>query len=157
MNGLVGTAQLTSTLFSPVWTLSRQGEVLCTGRRSDLRHPHTVRFSDGRTWTIERRSFDLVQVVENNTVLASATRLDVRGAWEISSQTFAFELRPRSFLRHRWDLIVGGQPIATLRGGLLTFNRMAVDATLPVPLEGLWLAWTVAVHTWRAVGGPDDQ
>lgn len=153
---VVGTAELSSPTFSSEWTLFREDELVCRGHRSDLRHPHVVEFDDGRQWRIERRNFDTIELTQDGVVLATATRTDPRGRWQIAGRTFSFDLRPESILRRRWLLIVGGQTVAVLRGGLLSFNRIAIDAALPVPLEGLWLAWAAIVHAWRAVGGPEE-
>lgn len=157
MTSVVGRAELTSQPLSTAWTLFREGQLVCVGRRADLRHPHRIEFQDGRVWEIERLTFDTLALVEDGTQLAVATRTDPRGRWQIAGKTFSFDLKPDSIIRHRWSLIVGGQPVATLRGGLLTFNRIAIDTSLPVPLEGLWLAWAVMVHAWRAVGGPEES
>lgn len=155
MTSVLGHAELTSSPLSTVWTLHGDDELICIGRRSDLRRPHRIEFEDGRVWELERSSFDTISLVEDGVQLAVATRTDPRGRWQIAGPTFSFDLQPQSVLRHRWLLIVGGQTIATLRGGLLSFNTISVDTALPLPLEGLWLAWAAMVHPWRAVGGPE--
>lgn len=108
-------------------------------------------------WEIRRLSFDRLSLVEDGVLLAAATRTSPLGRWQIAGRTFSFDLKPDSIIRHRWLLIVGGQTVATLRGGALTFNHISIDTSLPVPLEGLWLAWAVMVHAWRAVGGPEES
>ncbi len=155
MTAVLGRAELTSQPLSTVWTLSRDDQLVCVGRRRDLRHPHRIEFQDGRIWEIERLTFDSIALIADGVQLAVATRTDPRGRWQIAGPTFSFDLHPQSVMRHRWTLSVGGQPVATIRGGLMSFNRMSIDTTLPVPLEALWLAWAAMVHAWRAAGGPE--
>lgn len=156
MTAVLGRAELNSQPLSTIWTLSREGELVCVGKRGDLRHPHRIEFQDGRVWEIRRLTFDSIAIVEDGVQLAVASRTGPRGRWQIAGRTFSFDLEPQSVLRHRWLLEVGGQTVATIRGGVLSFNRIAVHTSLPVPLEGLWLAWAAVVHAWRAVGAPEE-
>jgi hypothetical protein len=86
--------------------------------------------------------------------LARITRTSWFGRhWEISSKRWAYDLesdpRPR-----RWQITVGGTSVAQISGSLVSYNRVAVEAPLGVPILVIALAWHVIARPWEAAAAP---
>ena len=86
--------------------------------------------------------------------LARITRTSWFGRrWEVSSKKWAYELvsdpRPR-----RWQITVGGTPVAQITGSLVSYNRVDIEAPLGVPVLVVALAWHVIARPWEAAAAP---
>ncbi len=146
-----GTAEFRSPLFSDVWTLQRGNALLATARRYPRQHLSRVALPDGTLWVLQPERWGVVQAVEDEVPFARATRTNWSGRrWEVGGVGFAYELRTRSFFLRRWSLELGNEPVVHLRGRLLSYNRLRVDAALPVPLVAVLLSWHVIARSWEA-------
>lgn len=86
--------------------------------------------------------------------LARITRTSWFGRrWEVTSKRWAYELvsdpRPR-----RWQIALGGTPVAQITGSLVSYNRVDIDAPMGVPLLVVALAWHVIARPWEAAAAP---
>lgn len=106
---------------------------------------------DGRQWLIRPAGWGAVELVEGDLLLARAERRTWLGrVWDLTGESFGYELRARSMALRRWSIELGGGTIATLTGGLASFNRLKVEAGIPIPLETVMLSWHVIVRAWEA-------
>lgn len=73
--------------------------------------------------------------------------------WDLVSQHWNFELashpRPRA-----WAIEIGGAPAAEIRGSLVSYNAVDVNAMIGVPLAAVLLSWHVIARPWEAVAEP---
>lgn len=148
---VAGNAEMRSPPFSRVWRLRQNGTVLAIARRSVRARASTVDLPDGTNWVVAPAGWGVVQVLEDDVPIVTATRVNPMGRfWDLTSSNFNYELRARSMARRRWIIGQGGAPIAELRGGILSFNRLAIRADLPVPVEAIMAAWHLIVRAWEA-------
>ncbi len=153
---LSGPATLVSPWFSNKWELrSGTGEAIALLERLGRIHVSTVALADGSRWVIEPAGTSTVRLIDApGHELARIERRSWWGRrWEVGGGRFGCELvsspRPRS-----WRFEIGGSAIAELSGSLLSYNRVAVNAMLALPLPALLLAWHVVARPWEAAAAP---
>lgn len=153
---LTGSAELTSSFFSNRWMLTTANDdVIARLDRLGKLHVSTVTLKDGSRWVAEPAGTSTVRLVDApDHELATITRTSWWGRrWEIAGASFGCELvsdaRPR-----RWRFEIGGSTIAELTGSLVSYNRIAVDAPLALPLPAVMLAWHVVARPWEAAAAP---
>ncbi len=140
-----------SPLFSRTWELGQNDRLIASAHRSVWRRTSEISLPDGRQWLIKPAGWGVVELVEGEVPLARAERRNWLGRiWDLTGESFGYELRARSMTLRRWSIELGGGAIATLVGGVASFNRLRVDAGLPVPLEAVMLSWHVIVRAWEA-------
>jgi hypothetical protein len=55
--------------------------------------------------------------------------------------------------RH-WTIRVGNEPVGRLFGGLLSYNRLTVEADVGIQVLALVMAWHVLARPWEAAAAP---
>ena len=151
---ITGSAQLESSLFSNLWELHDSNGVIATVRRFGKMHVSTARLADGTEWLIEPAGWGTVRVMDDDYEVAKITRLSMWGRrWNIEGFGFAYQLvsdpRPRS-----WHLEIGSNPLAQFRGGLFSYNSLAIETGLSVPVAAILLVWHVVARPWEAAAAP---
>lgn len=150
-----GQGQLRSPLGSSRWRLFANDDEIAQLRRLGRLHISRIQLPSGEEATLTPDDRSAVVALDGNgNELARITRTSWFGRrWEITSQKWAYELvsdpRPR-----RWHITVGGTPVAQITGSLVSYNRVAVDAPLGVPLLVIALAWHVIARPWEAAAAP---
>ncbi len=153
---VTGAAELRSSLGSNQWELRQGDQVLATLRRLPRQHISLVELADGTQWRIQPEQWGIVVAIEDGEPFARIVRRSWWGRrWTVESQSFSLELvsRPRP---RRWDIVIGGEPLAELSGSAVSYNRMKVDAIIGVPLVAVVLAWQVVVRPWEAAARPTE-
>jgi len=146
-----GSGEMRSTLFSRAWELRKEGALLAVGRRHVWRRTSEIELNDGRHWLISPNGWGIVDLTERDEVLARGERLNWIGrAWDLTGESFGYELRAQSMAQRKWSIQLGGGPVARLEGGVASFNRVRIEANLPVPLEAVMLSWHIIVRAWEA-------
>ena len=146
-----GSGEMRSAFLSRDWELRKEGGLIAVGRRQVWRRTSEVELSDGRQWLISPAGWGTVELTERDDVLARGQRLNWVGrAWDLTGESFAYELRAQSMALRRWAIELGGGPVAHLNGGVASFNRLRIEANLPVPLEAVMLSWHIIVRAWEA-------
>ena len=146
-----GSGEMRSTFFSRSWELRKDGGLIAVGRRYVWRRTSEVELNDGRHWLISPGGWGTVDLTERDETLARGERLNWLGrSWELTGESFGYELRARSMALRRWSIELGGAPVAHLDGGVASFNRLRIEAGLPVPLEAVMLSWHIIVRAWEA-------
>ena len=151
---ILGHAELRSLPMSSEWTLMVDDSEVAKMRRFPRRRLTSVQLADGAVWSVMPESWGVIKAFEGDAEIAHITRRSWWGRrWEIESTGFAVDLvsRPRP---RRWDMTVGGQPIAEIAGSLLSYNRVDVDAKLSVPVSAVVLAWQVIARPWEQAAHP---
>ena len=151
---VTGDAELRSSFGSNRWEL-RQGEsVLATLRRLPRQRMSLVELADGTQWRIQPEGWGVVVAVEGDVPFARIVRRSWWGrSWTVESQAFAIDLVSKPKPR-RWDLTIGGAPLAELSGSAVSYNRLRIRASIGVPLVAIVLAWQVVVRPWEAAARP---
>lgn len=137
------------------WRLLHNGSQIATLQRYGRRHVSRLMIPGEDEIVIAPYRHSMVHAVDPTGVelgrIARASWLGRR--WEVTSKTWAYELvshpRPR-----RWQITVGGTPVAEIQGSLLSYNRVAIRAQLGVPLLVVALAWHVIARPWEAAAAP---
>jgi hypothetical protein len=146
-----GSGEMRSTFFSRNWELRKEGGLIAVARRQVWRRTSEVELNDGRRWLISPAGWGEVQLTERDEVLARGERLTWLGRqWELTGESFGYELRATSMALRKWSIELGGGPVARLDGGVASFNRVRIEANLPVPLEAVMLSWHIVVRAWEA-------
>jgi len=150
-----GEARLTSPWFSNNWRLMSTGVEVARLRRFPRRHVSLVRLLDGTEWLIQPDGFSVVKAVDANGLeVGRITRRSWWGRhWEVTGAGFAYELTSHPMPR-RWHIAVGGSPIAEIKGSLISYNTVTIDAPLTVPTVAAVLAWHVIARPWEAAAAP---
>jgi hypothetical protein len=139
---------------SPEWTLRIGEEDIAKMRRFPRQRLSSVRLADGAVWSLVPSGWGVVRALEGEEEIGRIARRSWWGRrWEISTTGFAVDLVSRARPR-RWDMTVGGQPIAEIAGSLISYNRIDVDATLNVPVVAVILAWQVIARPWEQAAHP---
>lgn len=150
-----GRAELVSLPMSNRWRLVANGADVAHLRRFARLHISRMGLPDGTEVVLAPAGHSVVHAVAGDgTELARITRLSWFGRrWEVTSKTWAYELvshpRPR-----RWYVAIGGTPVADIRGSVLSYNKVLVDAQLGIPILVLALAWHVVARPWEAAAAP---
>jgi hypothetical protein len=148
---LRGAATIRSPLFSRTWTVSQGDTMMATAHRAVWRRTSKVVLPDGTSWKIAPAGWGRLEVTSGGDVLAVAERSTWLGRqWSIDSPRFAYMLTARSMFLRRWTIDLGDHPVATLRGGAFSFNRIDVDAGTGIPLEVVMVSWHLIVRAWEA-------
>ena len=146
-----GSGEMRSAFLSRDWELRKDGGLIAVGRRQVWRRTSEVELTDGRQWLISPAGWGTVELTERDDVLARGQRLNWVGrAWDLSGESFAYELRAQSMALRKWTIELGGGPVAHLHGGIASFNRLRIETNLPVPLEAIMLSWHIIVRAWEA-------
>lgn len=146
-----GPIRARSPFLSRVWVFSGPDGNLATVRRSVKDRSSDISLPDGTEWRIEPGGWGRLILKEGEMTIGEATRESLSGrSWQVSGQTYGYELGVDSMIRRRWSLGPSGSPIATLHGGTVSFNTMRIETGLPVPLEALMLSWHPIVRAWEA-------
>lgn len=146
-----GRGEMRSAFLSRDWELRKDGGLIAVARRQVWRRTSEVELSDGRHWLISPAGWGTVELTERDDVLARGQRLTWIGrAWDLSGESFAYELRAQSMALRKWTIELGGGPVAHLHGGIASFNRVRIETNLPVPLEAIMLSWHIIVRAWEA-------
>jgi len=146
-----GTGDMRSTLFSRAWELRKDGALIAVASRRVWRRTSEIELSDGRQWLISPSGWGIVELTARDEVLAKAERANWLGrAWDLTGESFGYDLRAQSMALRKWTIELGGGPVARLDGGVASFNRLRIEANLPVPLEAVMLSWHIIVRAWEA-------
>ncbi len=146
-----GIGEMRSTVFSRTWELRKDGALIAVVHRNVWRRTSEVELNDGRRWLISPDGWGVVALTERDEVLARAERQNWLGrAWDLTGDSFGYELRPRSMTFRKWSIELGGDEVARLDGGVASFNQIGIEADLPVPLEAVMLSWHIIVRAWEA-------
>ena len=152
---ILGHAQMTSPWLSSQWTLRSDAGELARVQRLGRIYASRVRLLDGREWLIEPCGAGEVHVLDED--LNEGARITRRSwlgrRWDITALSFMYELVSDPIPR-RWEIGVGGAPIAELRGSPFSYNRIAINAQLNLPIEAVLLAWHVVARPWEAAAAP---
>ena len=148
----MGEAELTSGLFSNEWQLVQGGEVLAKAIRRPRNGYTRVTRADGSRWMLQPDGWGIVRAVEDDVPFARATRESFWGnRWEISGVGFTNLLQHDGRVPRRWQLAVGQEPAAWLRGSPVNYNRVRIDAPISLPMSAALLSWHVIARPWEAV------
>lgn len=150
-----GEAHLNSPWFSNHWRLTNQGMELARLRRFPRLHVTAVRLEDGTEWTLEPDGFAVVKAVDaEGTEVGRVTRRSWWGRrWDLTGPGFSYELVSHPIPR-RWIVEVGGSPFAEIKGSLVSYNTVTIDAPLSLPTTAAVLAWHVIARPWEAAAAP---
>jgi len=155
MSLIRGEATLTSPWFSNHWRLMNQGTELARLRRFPRLHISAAQLADGTEWIIEPDGFAAVRAIDTfGQEVARITRRSWWGRrWDITGSGFAYQLISHPVPR-RWIVAVGGSPFAELKGSLVSYNTVTIDAPLTIPTVAAILAWHVVARPWEQAAAP---
>lgn len=149
---VLGESELRSGLFSNQWQLVQNGEVLAKAIRRPRNCYTRVTLSDGTHWTLQPDGWGVVRAIEDDVPFARATRDSFWGnRWEVSGLGFSYLLQHNSHIPRRWELAVGREPAAWLRGSTVNYNRVRINAPVSIPMSAALLSWHVIARPWEAV------
>lgn len=152
---LVGDFELTSPWFSNQWQLVQHGNQLAQIERLGRVYVSVVTLPDGSRWALAPHGQGVVRVVDTNgDEFARVTRRSWAGRrWDLTSMIYHYELvsdrRPRA-----WTISIGGSPVATFRGSLVSYNNVRGSSMVAVPMSTVLLAWHVIARPWEAAAEP---
>lgn len=150
-----GNVQLVSPWFSNRWRLMRGGDEVCRLERLGRIYTSIVTFPDGTKWMLDPHGNGVVRAIDREgKEFARVVRRSWLGRrWDLLSQGWNYELashpRPRS-----WAIEIGGAPAAEIRGSLVSYNRVNVNAMIGVPVAAVLLGWHVIARPWEAIAEP---
>lgn len=150
-----GTADLASPFMSNRWQILVESEAVAELERSGRLHISRITVPSGDTAVLTPHGQGVVVALdEQGNELARITRRSWLGRrWEIESKKWAYDLvshpRPR-----RWQVTVGGTPVAQISGSVLSYNNVGVEAPLGIPILVLALSWHVIARPWEAAAAP---
>jgi hypothetical protein len=150
-----GKVQLRSPWFSNRWVLMRDGVEICHLQRLGRVYSSVVSLPGGSRWVFDPHGNGVVRALDaDGNEFARVVRRSWMGRrWDLVSQAWNYELvsrpRPRS-----WGIEIGGSPLAEIRGSLVSYNRVDVNAMIGVPLAAVLLGWHVIARPWEAVAEP---
>ena len=151
MNQPIGTVTIASPWLSRVWRFSDRTGLIAQATRNVANRTSQIELADGRQWTLVPDGWGTIRLVERGQIIGTAEREDFLGRrWELRSDRFSYQLESESMIRRRWSIGPIGSPFAELRGGLISFNKMVLDAGLPIPFEAVALSWQAIVRPWEA-------
>lgn len=150
-----GAAELASPFMSNRWQLFSKDAAVAELQRSGRLHISRIAVPSGDTAVLTPHGQGIVVALdETGNELARITRRSWLGRrWEIESKKWAYDLesdpRPR-----RWQVTVGGTPVAQISGSMVSYNNVKVDAPLGIPILVLALGWHVIARPWEAAAAP---
>lgn len=150
-----GEAHLDSPWFSNDWRLISQGMELARLRRFPRLHVSAARLADGTEWTLEPDGFAVVKALDaSGAEVGRVTRRSWWGRrWDLTGPGFSYELVSHPVPR-RWRIEVGGSEFAQIRGSVISYNTVEIDAPLSLPTVAAILAWHVIARPWEAAAAP---
>ena len=150
-----GKVQLRSPWLSSEWRLLNDGNEICRIQRLGKVYTSIVTFPSGTRWILDPYGSGVVRALSaDGDEFARVVRRSWLGRrWDLLSPHWNFELvshpRPRS-----WAIEIGGATAAEIRGSLVSYNTVDVNAMIGVPLAGVLLGWHVIARPWEAVAEP---
>ena len=150
-----GEGHLTSDWFSNEWTLTSGDTVIAYLRRFPRNYISAVQLADGIEWVLAPDGYAVVRATdESGAEVGRVTRRSWWGRrWDITGPGFAYELVSHPIPR-RWQIQVGGAEFAEIRGSLVSYNTVTIDAPLSLPTAAAVLAWHVIARPWEAAAAP---
>ena len=152
---IYGQAQLRSPWFSSNWRLLQDGKELARMRRMGRIYTTAIDLAGGARWVLDPHGTGVVRALdaEGNEFGRVVRRSWIGRRWELLSQGWNYDLishpRPRA-----WAIAIGGAPAVEIRGSLVSYNRVDVNAMIGVPLVAVLLSWHVIARPWEAVAEP---
>jgi hypothetical protein len=151
---IVGSCRFDSRTFSNRWTLHRDGQVIAELRRDPTRHTSSGMFADGTSFVLVPNGWGTVEILVEGSPIGRIDRRSWWGRrWEIGGSGFGCDLTSDPLPR-RWTFRLGGEPIARLAGGLISYNRLDVVTHMTLPAHAVILAWHVLARPWEAAAAP---
>ncbi len=152
---IVGAATFRSRPFSDAWELSQDSGPVAVLRRIPSRHTSEIVFTDRARLTLAPEGWGTVVArTEDGEERARIVRRSWWGrTWEVEAAGFGCQLISDPLPR-RWSLRMGSEPIGRLAGGLVSYNRIDVQADVAVPVSALALAWHVIARPWEQAAAP---
>lgn len=151
---VLGSARFDSHMFSNVWVLSNAEGKIARIRRIPSRHLSHGVLDD---LPVEIRPDGWGTVVIEDDAHNELGRIERRSwwgrKWEISGRGFSAEL-VSDLIPRRWTILLGSQPIGTIAGSPVSYNRLRIDTDLAVPAWALLLIWQVIARPWEAAASP---
>ena len=150
-----GTAEMASPFMSNRWELLVDNEPVAELQRSGRLHISRIAVPNGETATLAPHGQGVVLALDETGIeLGRISRRSWLGRrWEIESKRWAYDLesdpRPR-----RWQVTVGGTPVAQISGSMVSYNTVTIDAPLGVPILVIALGWHVIARPWEAAAAP---
>ena len=150
-----GNVQMTSPWFSNKWRVLRDGNEIARVQRLGRIYSSVVALPDGSRWLFDPHGNGVVRALDDDGhEFARIVRRSWLGRrWDIVSPMWNFELashaRPRS-----WGIEIGGAPAAELKGSLVSYNHVVINAMIGVPLAAVLLGWHVIARPWEAIAEP---
>ncbi|MBU1226411.1 MAG: hypothetical protein KJ698_04230 [Actinobacteria bacterium] len=149
-----GECRFTSPPFSNTWALWCRGERLATMTRRPRQHTSDVSLADGGEIRLQPDGWGTVVALENGSELGRIVRRSWWGRrWDLISPAFGYVLTSDPMPRH-WTIRVGNEPVGRLSGGLLSYNRLTVEADVGIQVLALVMAWHVLARPWEAAAAP---
>jgi hypothetical protein len=149
-----GACRFESALLSNRWRLTQGKQVLAELQRVPTRHVSLLRLPDRTLIELRPVGWGTVSALHGDEEVGRVTRLSWWGRrWELAGPGFSCALTSDPLPR-RWSLRYGNEPVGTLTGTLLSYNRLDVHTLVAVPVTSLALAWHVLARPWEAAAAP---
>lgn len=149
-----GACRFESVVLSNRWRLIQGKQVLAELQRVPSRHISMLRLPDGTRIELRPAGWGTVIAYRGDDEVGRVTRLSWWGRrWELAGPGFACSLTSDPMPR-RWSLRYGNEPVGSLAGALLSYNRLDVHTHVAVPVASLALAWHVLARPWEAAAAP---
>lgn len=149
-----GVCRFESALLSNRWRLVQGREVLAELQRVPSRHISLLRLPDRTLIELRPSGWGTVIAYRGDEEVGRVTRRSWWGRrWELAGPGFACALTSDPLPR-RWSLRYGNEPVGSLAGALLSYNRLDVHTHIAIPVASLALAWHVLARPWEAAAAP---
>lgn len=153
-----GHVQLRSPWFSNRWRLLRDdGTEVLRMQRLGRVYTTIVTQADDTEWVLDPHGAGVVRALDDDgKEFARVVRRSWIGRrWDLLSPAWNYELvshpRPRA-----WSIDIGGASAAEIRGSLVSYNKVDVNAMIGVPLAAVLLGWHVIARPWEAIAEPAE-
>ena len=152
-----GKVQLRSPWFSSKWRLLQDGKEIARLHRLGRVYTTVVFLPGGARWVLDPHGNGVVRALDSqgNEFGRVVRRSWLGRRWDLLSPSWNYELvshpRPRA-----WAIEIGGAPMADIRGSLISYNRVDVNAMIGVPLAAVLLSWHVIARPWEAIAEPGE-
>ena len=150
-----GKVELRSPWFSNRWRVLKDGAEICRLTRFGRIYTSVVRQPDGTRWVLDPHGNGVVRALDaDGNEFARVVRRSWFGRrWDLLSPAWNFKLvshrRPRA-----WSIDIGGATAVEIRGSLISYNKVDVNAMIGVPLAAVLLGWHVIARPWEAIAEP---